>query len=185
MARSWPVRTAVIPAAVKLDNTMLNEIEDYLRDMETVTRKFRYGMNALVMILAKAQQGFAQEYSRGPVDPRATNKGAAWKIPVRRITSHYYQGWQAKRVAPGVWITFNATREAYFIEFGIHTSAGRVRRPIRKLSLMRTLHFADTSRVGPRVWEEVYGPMRGTRFRGRGSGIIGEGVQSPPVMSRL
>jgi hypothetical protein len=184
-ARNWPARTSIIPGAVQLHPSMLNEIEDYIRDLGHVQKNFQYGMNALVQILARAQVAFAQRKSRGPVDPRQTNPNAAWKIPVRRITSHYYQGWQVRRIRPGVWMVYNLTREAYYIEFGIHVSTRRVRRPINKMSLLNTLHWADHSRAGPKVWEEVFGSMRGRGFRGRGSGILYIMPQSPGVMGRL
>lgn len=140
----------------------LNTIEDYIRDLGHVSRNLRFGEALIARVLSHVQLGFAQSLSGGPVDPQQTNPGAAWKIPVRRISEDYYRGWKVKRVAPGWWQVYNNSREAYFIEFGINPRASvgtPVRRPIRKISLIRTLRFADQSRIGHRVWWQVFSPL--------------------------
>jgi hypothetical protein len=134
----------------------------------------------------------------GPATPQPIYRDAAWKIPVRRITQRYYKGWKVRRLAPGAWILYNDSREAYFIEFGIHprgkfssiekTKAGasphgyfvkRVRRPIRKLSLMKTLRFMDQSRAGERIWEASFAPFRpGRRYTARGQAVMLDDIQS-------
>ena len=167
-----------------------NEIDAWIRDAERAGRNARFGIEALVSLMARTNQAIAMQMSAGPLDPRMRNRGAAWKIPVRRITSRYYQGWKVKRLAAGVWMLYNDSREAYFIEFGIHptgsqdTSAGgtpfvrRVRRPIRKLSLIRTMRFMDQSRAGERVWEMIFAPFDPRRrHRSDRTNIIRDQVQ--------
>lgn len=164
-------------------------IDDWIRAAEAANRNVQYGMNALLMFMARTNQAIAMEMSAGVVDPRMRNRGAAWKIPVRRITSRYYRGWKVQRLAPNVWMLFNDSREAYYIEFGIHptgtvhtsregnTFVMRVRRPVQKLSLTRTLKFVDQSRVGERVWEGIFEPFRtGRKFKSRGAGIAISGL---------
>ncbi len=143
---------------------------------------WQYGEQAMVMLLAKTSQGFAQGMSRGIFDPRQTS-GQAWRIPVRRITSRYYQGWKVKRIAPNIWELYNEAREAYFIEFGIHPSPNRVRRPVRKLAAMKTIRFAQNTKMGYRILDSVFGRPPGTQ-----GGIAYYSrlfPQSPPVMPIL
>lgn len=188
-----------------------DEIDDWIRAAQQSGRNVQYGVEAMVMLLARTNQAFAQEMSRGPLDvtgrrgvrydgrifsagtsgpatPIPQYSSTAWKIPVRRITSRYYKGWKVKRLAPGAWMLYNEAREAYFIEYGINWLGGnrRVRRPIRKLSLVKTLRFVDRSRAGERVWEAVFSPFR---FRGqavkRGELLSTEQVQSVPGMRNI
>lgn len=168
-----------------------DEIDDWIRAAEASGRNAQFGMNALAMLMARTNQAFAMEMSRGALDPRMTNRSAAWKIPVRRITQKYVRGWKVRRLAPGAWMLYNDSREAWFIEFGIHPTGSvrstdkgntyimRVRRPIRKLSLRKTLRFVDQSRAGERVWEMIFSPFRpGHNFRRRGDAIALDEVQS-------
>lgn len=180
----------------RISDQTFNDIEDWIRAAEQSGRNIRYGMNVLTMVMARTDQAFSQEMSRGPLDPQMRNSGAAWKIPVRRITGRYYSGWKVKRLAPAVWIVYNDSREAYFIEYGINQSGGgginvggrggvnyskgsrRVRRPVRKLALMKTLRAIDQTHVGHRVWEVVWSPFRpGRRVGTAGEGIISDQVQ--------
>lgn len=162
------------------------QVKNWMEDLDATSRRFQYQFGVLAQILARANQRFAREMSAGPIDPRQENRHAAWKIPVRRITGFYYQGWFVRRVAPGIWQLYNPTREAYFIEYGIHTSERRVRRPIRKLSLIRTLRWADTVGVGKFVWEEIFGPLRSTGSSRRRIGALAHvSPQSGRVMPYL
>lgn len=183
--RNWPARTGAVPDPAFLSVSTLNQIEEYIRDLGHVRRNLQYGMNALVQILARGHQGFAQEMSRGPSDPRAQRPELAFRKPVRRITSRYYQGWKVRRLRPGVWQSYNDTREAYYIEYGIHPSPKRVRRPIRKLALIKTLRWVDNSKVGHRVWEQIYAPLRNRPYTARGQLVATTSVQSPKVMRHL
>lgn len=166
-----------------------DQIDDWIRAAQASGRNIQYGVNVMLMFLARTNQAIAMEMSAGFVDPRMNNHAAAWKIPVRRITSRYYRGWKAQRIAPNVWIMFNTSREAYYIEYGIHPTGSvrttregntfvmRVRRPIQKLSLTKTLRFVDQSRAGDRVWEGIFEPFRaGRHFKSRGEGIAISGM---------
>src|SRR6266542_1602325 len=86
---------------------MLNSIDDFLRDINMTKEKLQYGLNALAMVLSYAMLGYAQKLSGGPTDPRGQNTGAAWKLPVRRIRGTYIGGWKVRRIAPGIWMTYN------------------------------------------------------------------------------
>jgi hypothetical protein len=145
-------------AFIQISDETFTEIEEYVRWAEAVgsRRNFNFGMNALVMMMAYTNLGIAQRMSAGPVDPSMTNVSAAWKIPVRRITEQYFMGWKVRRIANGIWQLYNDSREAYFIEFGIHISGARVRRPIRKLSLMKTLKVLEETAVYHRIWADIY-----------------------------
>ena len=191
-----------------------NSVESWLRAAEISGRNVRYGMNVLTMLMARTNQGIAMGMSAGPLDPRMQNPGAAWKMPVRRISSRYYKGWKVKRLAPGVWILYNDTREAYFIEYGInHVGGGgggyevsgkqrnytkgsqRVRRPVRKLSLIKTLEAVRRTNAGYRVWEMIWSPFHPNRrrsssmtadgFRLNLPGVVSDGVQGVSGMRFL
>ena len=181
----------------RISEKTFNDIDDWIKAAEASGRNIRYGMNVLTMLMARTDQAFSQEMSRGPYDPQMRNSGAAWKIPVRRITGRYYQGWKVRRLAPGVWIVYNDSREAYFIEYGINRRGGggtdvsgrggvtyskgsrRVRRPVRKLALMKTLRAMDRTHAAHRVWEVVWAPFRpGRRATFPGEGIISDQVQA-------
>lgn len=171
-------------------------IDDWIAAAEASGRNTQLGMDAMVNLLARTNQAIAMRMSAGPVDPQMRNPQAAWKTPVRRITSRYYKGWKVQRLAPGAVILYNDSREAYFIEFGInHVGQGfevtyrdgrtyikgsnRVRRPIRKLSLIATLKFVDQTKAGERVWEMIFAPFRSGRvYRGRGSMLVNDQVQA-------
>lgn len=145
-------------AFLQISDRTYTQIEEYIRWSETVgsRKNFNFGMNALVMFMAYTNLGIAQKMSAGPYDPQMQNAAAAWKIPVRRISNNYLEGWKVRRLGFGTWQLYNDSREAYFIEFGIHMSNARVRRPIRKLSLRKTLQRMETSAVYHRVWAEIY-----------------------------
>jgi hypothetical protein len=147
--------------------------------------KMPVAMDALAQILARIDQNYSMRMSSGPRDPRELNPKAAWKIPVRRITGAYFQNWHVRRIARGVWIVYNPTREAYYIEYGIHPSGRRVRRPIRKMALIKTLKFADRHKVGEFIWEGIYGHMRETSGSSRGRLLVQFQPQSMKVMGML
>lgn len=159
-------------------------IEEAIRWAEVeVPRELRFQMNRLVFHMAILNQGIARKMSFGPHEPsggpgvhhqylghrfigsssgevrreaqyKTTN--TAWKIPVRRITQAYYLGWKVRSLGPAVWILYNDSREAYFIEFGIHTSLRRVRRPVRKLSLRKTMEIMLRTSAYHRIWVDIY-----------------------------
>lgn len=201
-SRSWGSRGSVIPARI-LGSTpsglspysgtasryslahLANELFSLSGQLKQANMKLPMAMNALAQILARVDQRYSMQMSAGPVDPREQNPKAAWRIPVRRITGAYYQNWHIRRVAPGVWIVYNPTREAYYIEYGIHTSGRRVRRPVRKMALIKTLKFADRQKVGGYVWEGIFGHLRQTSGSSRGRLAVQFQPQSMRVMGML
>lgn len=156
----------------------MDGIEQYIRWCEGyVPGQLRTEMDRLCFYMALVNQGEARKMSFGPYDPFQENSASAWKLPVRRISNTYYVSWKVRRVKLGVWQLYNDSREAFFIEFGINPrGAGRrVRRPVRKLSLIRTLDFMRTTQAWHRVWADIFVDPR-ARSRGRGFYQI---VQSP------
>lgn len=153
-----------------------NALEEYIRWAEHIPRQLPRAMDIFVRYAALTNLGIAQRMSGGPYDPTQSNKNYAWKIPVRRISERYYLGWKVKRIRPGTWQLYNDSREAYFIEFGIHQSNRRVRRPIRKMSLRRTLDALMRTQAYHRVWCEIYANPRNRPFKSRGFTQV---VQSP------
>jgi hypothetical protein len=147
---------------------------------EEVPYLLRHSMNELVFHMAVLNQGIARKMSYGPYDPNGINSSLAWKLPVRRISERYYLGWKVRQIRPGVWQLYNDSREAYFIEFGINWlgEGRRVRRPIRKLSLRRTLETMMTTSAYHRIWVDIYANSKFGRHRGRGFYQI---VQSPAM----
>lgn len=166
-----------------VSTSTLNELEDWMNNLSHSIEALRYGMGALTMILARVNHAQSLERSRGIYDPYRQRNQYAWKIPVRMISTRYFRGWKIKRLAPGIWMVYNDSREAYFIEFGIHIGSNRVRRPVRKLSLIWTLRWAERSRIYHRVWDDVFMPRRGGRIGMTGTTLgnayAGVGVQSP------
>lgn len=167
--------------AVQLGPELFNAIENQLRQNSLASRTFNFHMDRLVRFMSYVHLGAAQRRSLGPVDPQQQRPELAWKLPVRRISGRYFFGWKVKRRGLGWWQVYNDSREAYFIEFGIHTSNRRVRRPVNKLALMATLKFMATTRAYDRVWADIYMPPPGMR---RGRGFIWQ-MQSPPVELRV
>jgi hypothetical protein len=132
-----------MPGYFRIEQETFVELDNLIRGLEMAGKNIKPAMNMLCQVLAYTGLAQAQKRSRGFVDPNQTAPQQAWKIPVRRITSAYYHGWKVRRITYGVWQVYNDSREAYYIEYGIHTSGRRVRRPIAKLSLLATLRFAD------------------------------------------
>jgi hypothetical protein len=141
---------------IAVDQRTLNDYNDAISKLQYISRTgFKRGMNYLVYILAVTNHTESQRLSAGPFDYRQENPNLAWKIPVRRITGQYWRRWQMKKI-PNGWEVFNDSREAFFIEFGIHTSSRRVRRPIRKMAFQTTMAYAAQSRIYSRVLIDIY-----------------------------
>lgn len=159
-------------------------MENYIRVCQISKRKFPGAMDSLVHLMSLVHLGYAQKYAAGPRDPRQVQPELAWKLPVRRISGRYFFGWKVRKVNLGHYEMYNDSREAFFIEYGIHrnpatgqVSPGRIRRPINKLSLLRTLRFLQTTPVADRVWSSVFYPPPGMRS---GKGFLWT-MQSPFV----
>lgn len=161
MSRS--MRTVQGRGAVTITTDTFNAIEQYIRWCNGVPGRLQPATDILARFMALTNQGIAQQMSYGASDPQNRNPSQAWKIPVRRISQRYFYGWKVKRVAPSTWMLYNDSREAYFIEYGIHrqprseiVSSRRIRRPIRKLSLKRTLEAMMRTTAYHRVWAEIF-----------------------------
>lgn len=154
-----------------------NGIEEYIRWAEQTGREFPRAMNMLIRFMAYTDQGHSQRLSAGMYDPGERRPDQAWRVPVRRITEKYYLGWKTRRVSNGVWEVYNESRAAFYVEFGIHVSGRRVRRPIRKLALRKTMTDMMRTHAFHRCWCEIYvNERRGKRHVGRG---FTQTVQSP------
>jgi len=161
---------------LSVEKSSINAVEAYIRWLSVECPKYMHiGTNILCQQMAYVNQSEARRMSFGPHDPREQNPNAAWRLPVRRISERYYRGWKVKPIMNG-WMLFNDSREAYFIEFGIsrvgfswairgdrqerlgprRTPTRRIRRPVRKLSLIRTLKYMASTQAYHRIWSEIY-----------------------------
>lgn len=174
MAKMSPITAR--RGVIEISPDTFNAIEELIRWSESVPKEFPRAMDILVRFMAYTNQGIAQRMSAGPYDPNQKNQRLAWRIPVRRISEKYYLGWKVRRIGLGTWQLYNDSREAYFIEFGIHTSGNRVRRPIRKLSLRRTMEFMMRTQAYHRCWCEIYANPRRGKPKSKG---FTQTVQSP------
>lgn len=169
----------------EITNESINAIENYIRWAEVeVPQNHRKYMDLLARFMALRNQGFSRKMSFGPLDPDGRRSELAWRSPdegIRRISQAYYLGWKLKRIGPGWYRVYNDSREAYFIEFGIsevgfgegrHVPNRRIRRPVRKLALIKTMKFMMTTQAYHRVWADIY------RTRGFHSGF-NQIVQAP------
>jgi hypothetical protein len=155
-----------------------NAIEEYIRWAQEVPGQLPHAMDILIRFMAYTDQGFSQQMSFGVLDESETRKQYAWRIPVRRITGRYFYGWKVQRVGVGHWRVYNDSREAYFIEFGINPrgEGRRVRRPIRKLALKKTMDAMRRTHAFHRCWCEIYANPRRRKPRSKNFTQI---VQSP------
>lgn len=175
---------------LNISSDTFNGIEEYIRWAEEAGNPYLHQkwMDYLVRFMAYVNQGIAQRMSAGPYDPSQRRPHLAWRTPaqgIRRISERYYIGWKVRRLNRGTWQLYNDSREAYFIEFGIsevgwgagrHVPEKRIRRPVRKLSLRRTLDGMMRTQAYHRVWCEIYANPRKGKPKSRGFTQI---VQSP------
>ena len=180
----WGARSGVVPGAVGIDRKTFQDVDNIIRDLEYNQKAFKQGENLLIHMLAETQKGYAQMKSRGMVDPSGV-AGRPWGIPVRRISQAYYKGWKVRRIGPASWMTYNDSREAFFIEFAINPRVtGAVRRPILKMSAVATLRFVQRTKLIERFAKSTIGATRNQRgqyrsFQARMSGSSLLGVIGP------
>lgn len=156
----------------------INGIEAAIRWAEAeVPAQLAVNMLKLTQVMAFVNQGFARKMAFGPEDPHGADSSLAWKIPVRRISSRYYLGWKVRQIRGG-WQLYNDSREAYFIEYGINWmgEGRRVRRPVQRLSLKKTMDYMASTMAYHRIWSEIYR----ARFKTFG---FEQQVQSPAMGS--
>lgn len=155
----------------------LKELDQFIEANEKIISRMPAVDNVLAQFMSRTADAFVHKWSGGPIrtpgmgsqaggwktphrdsagrfTQRQTNipwsykASKAWSFPVPRITGKYYAGWKVKKIANGVWMNYNDSREAYFIEYGIHpTSTHRVRRPVAKKSAIDTLRWTWNSKV--------------------------------------
>jgi hypothetical protein len=174
--------------AIQIDPSFFEALENAIRQCERTKRNLPIAMDRMVRFMSYTHLGFAQKRALGPVDPMQRRPEYAWKVPVRRITGRYFFGWKVKRRGLGWWEVYNDSREAFFIEFGIHSnpytgkpSPRRIRRPIMKLSFMENIRFLQKTQIGHRIWSSIYFPPPGQR---KGRGFLWT-MQSPAVMANF
>lgn len=157
----------------EITSRTMSGVEAYIRWCENeVPGRVPYAMDQLVHYMALVNQGDARKMAFGPYDPQERDPSLAWRTPsqgIRRISQAYYLGWRIQKRRLAHYIVYNATREAYFIEFGIaqvgfgghaggkrHVPAQRIRRPVRKLSVLKTMQFMATSQAYHRIWVDIF-----------------------------
>lgn len=174
---------------VTLTQETFNALDDYVAWCENVSRKKLYEADAFVArFLAMLSGSYAQKYSAG-MKRHPDDSSRAWAMPVPRITNRYFMGWRVERLAHSTYILTNDSREAFFIEFGIHrnpttgqVAPRRIRRPIFKLSFLRTVEFIQGTTFAHRLWTDILVPRPGQPGRrtrnltwySQPSGIMGE-----------
>jgi len=165
-----------------------NDINRWIDDNKYSQKNLRKGMDALTGLMAMTCLSYAQEKSRGPLDPYGKRREKAWLIPVRRISQEYYYAWYEERISQGHWEVGNRSREAWYIEFGInHQNTGRddsagnrvrIRRPIMKLSVIATLKYIDKTQASEKVMSHI---LIGDNNRSAKRSIAGQEIQSSRV----
>ena len=144
---------------ISIHPIMFEQLEERILEAKLMPSRMIPALDILCHIMAITNQGIAQDMSAGPYDPTEARPELAWRTPeqrIRRISEKYYLGWKVRRLGIGKWMLYNDSREAFFIEFGIHPSPRRVRRPVRKLSLIKTLKALSTTGVYHRIWANIY-----------------------------
>lgn len=167
MPRQRSLRSA--PGLVQIDNSMFDDIEQFIKDNENRAKRFNKGITALAMLLAQTTRGYAQARSRGRlvmtehggrVDSTRWNVARRpFGIPVDRWTGEYYLGWKVKYLGPGKYVCYNDSGHAQFIELGINPRSryiGFRRRPVMKLSVRDMLRQIEGTRTFERFTYGVF-----------------------------
>lgn len=137
-------------------------LEQWIEDNRFSAAKGVYGLQLLTRLCILVVKAEAQRRSFGPVAARhRSNPALAYKIPVQRITGHYFAGWMVRKTPRG-WMIYNDEIEAYLIETGMFM---RVRRPVLKMSVIGMLRFIQTTRTAERFVDWMFLPRRDPRGR--------------------
>lgn len=152
---------------VSLTPETFEMLEDMALWAANLPKKLAQYDDILASVLAMLAGSFAQKYSAG-WHRRPEDTARAWAMPVPRITERYFLSWRIQRLARGTWMLTNDSREAFYIEYGIHrnpvtgqVAARRIRRPIFKLTLLRTMEYVQGTAIGHRVWSNIVIPGPG------------------------
>lgn len=155
------------PGAFGITRQSFDEIDTLIRSMKTGTREFNAAMDLAAELLAGTSKAFVQMYYAGPRAPsRGTAQGytpSSFGFPIRQVTGRTLRGWRMRRVAPGVWETFNEERGAYMVEYGIVRGGGGVARRPLKRSGVATLRFIQRTRFAQRIMADTFGSLRNNK----------------------
>jgi hypothetical protein len=169
-----------------------DDVDNLIRSLKTGTREFNSAMDLAAQLLAGTSKAFVQQYYAGPRAPSRAVVGyqkSSFGIPVRQVTGRTLRGWKVRRVAPGVWETYNEERGAYMVEYGIVRGGGGVARRPLKRSGVATLRFIQRTRFAQRIMADTFGNLRNNKghfrsfqsrirpFELRMSGIVVSGPQ--------
>ena len=144
--------------SITISKQTFRNIEEFIADNEASIVKAQQGIDMLGRLMVYVIRGYAQKRSAGPVAPRHRSVPAlAGRIPVQRITGAYFAGWTTRKKGYAHWEVYNDSKEAWFIEYGIHQ---RVRRPILKMSTLDMLRFIQTTGTDKRFLDSILAPRR-------------------------
>jgi len=154
---------------VEITPQSMDAIEQWIQWAQyEVPHKLPYYMDRLAHFMALTNQGYSRKMAFGPLDPDGRRTELAWRTPeqgIRRISQAYYLGWRLRKRGMGWYSVFNNSKEAYFIEYGIsevgfgenrHVPKRRIRRPVRKLALLKTVRFMAQTNAYHRVWVDIF-----------------------------
>lgn len=170
-----------LPGAFGINRQHFEEVEQLIRSLRQGSKEWMSAMDLSTELLAHTTQGFALRYYRGAQYPG----GAAFTIPVRRITGRTGSGWRVKKLGMGRWEVFNEERGAWMVEHGIVAGGGGTRRPILRMSGVATLRFIQRTRFGNRIMAETFGSLRDNkgRFRSFTARMRGSSLLAAPMTS--
>lgn len=155
-------RATEFPKGFQITRNTFRNLEEWMADNEASIVKAKAGMDALVRLCILVTKAEVQKRSYGELAPhQRSNPALAYRIPVQRITGHYFAGWTVRRTARG-WMIYNDEIEAYLIETGLYQ---RVRRPILKMSVISMLRFIQSTKTADRFVDWVFQPRRDPRGR--------------------
>lgn len=155
-------RATEFPQAFRITRNTFRNLEQWMEDNDASIDKAKAGLDALVRLSILVVKAEVQKRSYGPVAAnQRSNPALAYRIPVQRITGHYFAGWTVRRTGRG-WMIYNDEIEAYLIETGMYQ---RVRRPILKMSVVSMLRFIQSTKTADRFVDWVFAPRRDARGR--------------------
>ena len=155
-------RGTQFPKTFGISRQTFRNLEEWMNDNDASIDKARAGMDAIVRLCILVVKAEVQKRSYGPLAPnQRSNPALAYRIPVQRITGHYFAGWHVRRTSRG-WMIYNDELEAYLVETGLYQ---RVRRPILKMSVVSMLRFIQSTKTADRFVDWVFQPRRDPRGR--------------------
>lgn len=155
-------RSTEFPKSFGISRNTFRNLEEWMADNDASIQKAHAGLDAIVRLCVLVVKAEVQKRSYGPLAPnQRSNPALAYRIPVQRITGHYFAGWHVRRTSRG-WMIYNDEIEAYLIETGMYQ---RIRRPILKMSVISMLRFIQSTKTADRFVDWVFQPRRDPRGR--------------------